>query len=192
MDVHTLDELLHRLTDDVQTAEYGNRHDDARASFRYGRATVPDEHEFEIAIARYYQHHQRATRGKDVEYDEALFEAEEILDRAFYREHGIDGAKREGIVGSVRGGMSYVFSCIAEHLRERHGMAYRRTVVGEYFSLSAFDQSEDCRRTLEAKLGSLWPEMPEKMRVELTLEIQKVLESAAKLPEYIRNPGRRR
>lgn len=192
MDIGKLQELISRLTPEAQVRGFATRHDDARAAFKFSRSTVADEREFEHAITRYFQHHEEYITGKRLSDGEALHDAEEALERAFYREHGMAGARREGIRSSDRGGMRYIFDCLAEALKEKHRRIYCRRVISEYLSISDYDSCEDCLNTLEARLGELWPDMPKRIRVEMALGISSVLEGTAQLPKYILKFGARR
>ena len=119
-----LEDLLQRLKEETQLRSFAQRHDDARVSFHFGKATVADAREFENAISSYYQHHEQQTQGRRIGRAEAVFEAEQILRNAFYQEHGLEGALREGMQGSMRGGMSYIFDKIAAGLKERQKRIY--------------------------------------------------------------------
>lgn len=192
MQRHRLDELLERLKEETQLRLFAQRHDDARVSFNFGKATVGDTREFEDAISAYYQHHESRTMGRSVGRDEALYEAEQLLHQAFHREHGLEGALREGMQGSMRGGMSHIFDTIAQGLKAKQQKIYVRKTIGEFFSISDYDLSKDCLSALSRRMGVFWPDLPKRIQVEMALKISEVLEQTAKLPDYLLRIGGRR
>ena len=189
MHPHILDELIEKLKLESQLKAFAQRHDDARVAFRFGKATVATDREFENAIVAYYQHHERYTNGKNISREEALYEAEQILDGQFRNKHGIEGAMREGKEGSRDGGMVYIFNILAEAKKEKHRRIYIRSVIRSYFSLSDFDDAEDCLSALEQKLSIFWPKLPKRIRIEMALKISEVLEKTAQIDDYLLNMG---
>jgi len=185
MDPDILDELIEKLRPEAQVISFGRLHDDARASFPFGRSTVDDSSEFDEVVAAYVQHHEIVANGKRLSRDEALYDGEQILRSVFRNEHGVEGARREGMSGSQRGGIRYVLDMLARGLKDKARRIYVRTVISEYLQTGDFDQCEDALGTLEEQLSAIWPEMSTKTRVEMALEIGEVLEGTAGLSGFL-------
>lgn len=152
--------LIRGISAEGLAQKFGNRIDEARASFRLDRVQTESNDETLDVVAGYYLHLKRHTMDipTTVTPVAVMDAAIELTEAAFHRERGLDGVYAEAR-DATRGGLRYILDVVTNEYRRRMQTRHVNAVLKQALDCRPFESRVRFMAALKQQLSPLMPEI---------------------------------